>query len=484
MEIDKLLKRTVIEDSQNEFKQRLDSKEYLKRAKVIVGFANNNGGTLYVGVKDNKEIEGLTYKELDKTKNLFILINERHIFPHIDYYFEAIEINENDVFILLIHIKKSDVIVKYKDGDFNEIVFIKEDSSTHKANIEEIITLYNKKHGIDNLLLDIKYKEDDYKEFLYLSSLFRKDHTKISVKELINTNIIDSSLNIRSGLLMFRDDYKDDAALIVCRIWDGKDKVSVLIDKKEFKGPLLSSFNNVIDYINRNTKHGYKKIDDFMRINLDSYKELAIREVLINAIAHRDYTIYGTQIDVDIFIDRINISSVGNWLLPKKYDEYPLGEIPSIRRNNIISSVFDLCNLMERNGSGFLTIMEEYKDVKKSKQPVVKIYEGFIVVTLFDINYDEEENGQNNGQNLENGQNNGQNVQENGQNLENKKLIKTEIKVLDKLKENPYISSKDLHESLNLPQRTLTRTLHSLKVKGYIKRSGTNKKGYWKIEKE
>ena len=53
---------------------------------------------------------------------------------------------------------------------------------------------------------------------------------------------------------------------------------------------------------------------------------------MVNAIAHRDYSIYGTQIDVDIYSDRIDIVSPGSWLLPKDYNEYPQGAIPLIRR--------------------------------------------------------------------------------------------------------------------------------------------------------
>ena len=75
------------------------------------------------------------------------------------------------------------------------------------------------------------------------------------------------------------------------------------------------------------------------------------REALVNAVAHRDYSIAGTQIDVDIYCDRIEIVSPGSWLLPKNYEEYPIGSIPSIRRNTIIAACLDEANLMERGGT-------------------------------------------------------------------------------------------------------------------------------------
>ena len=69
-----------------------------------------------------------------------------------------------------------------------------------------------------------------------------------------------------------------------------------------------------------------------------------------------------TQIDVDIYSDRIEIVSPGSWLLPKSYEAYPAGSISSIRRNSIIAACLDIANLMERGGTGFQTMIEAYKN--------------------------------------------------------------------------------------------------------------------------
>ncbi len=93
-----------------------------------------------------------------------------------------------------------------------------------------------------------------------------------------------------------------------------------------------------------------------------SYPLQAIREALVNAIAHRDYSIYGTQIDVDIYIDRLEIMSPGSWLLPFPYENYDIDSIHSVRRNSIIAAALDAASLMERSGTGIQTIMASYKD--------------------------------------------------------------------------------------------------------------------------
>ncbi|MBR1506722.1 MAG: hypothetical protein IJ619_01785 [Eubacterium sp.] len=74
-----------------------------------------------------------------------------------------------------------------------------------------------------------------------------------------------------------------------------------------------------------------------------------------------------------IYIDRIEIVSLGSWLLPKGYEEYPLGSIPSIRRNSIIVACLVVANLMERGGTGFQTMIESYQDSDDTIQPVVSM---------------------------------------------------------------------------------------------------------------
>lgn len=111
-------------------------------------------------------------------------------------------------------------------------------------------------------------------------------------------------------------------------------------------------------------------------------------EALVNAIAYRDYSISGTQVDIDIYDDRIDITSPGSWLLPKSFKEYELSSIPSIRRNEVIASCFDVANLMERSGSGFQTIFDVYKPYGSKYQPSVLCYADYFILRLKDVLYD------------------------------------------------------------------------------------------------
>lgn len=95
---------------------------------------------------------------------------------------------------------------------------------------------------------------------------------------------------------------------------------------------------------------------DGSRMDTFAYPEQALRESVVNALAHRDYSMQGTQIDIDIFKDRLTITSPGDWMHDKMPSEYPLDMIPSIRRNKIICNAFELLGLMEKSESGFKKI--------------------------------------------------------------------------------------------------------------------------------
>lgn len=351
MKINELYLDILAEDTKYEFKALLNPNEPLKWAKTIVAYANGEGGYIFVGVSDNRDAFGLSVEEIDKTKNLITLINDRHIFPHAKMTYGMRSVDDNaEKFVLAVKVFSADSIVRYREGDFNENVYIRGDG-----------------------------KE------------FRSDKSAPTVKELQNEEIISKDGFAKSGLMMFKDDYSGDDSLICCRLWRGKDKTGTVLDSEKIKGPLSKGLRLALQFIERNTKTGWKKTPDGGREEIRSYPKEAIREAMVNAIAHRDYSIYGTQIDVDIYSDRIDIVSPGSWLLPKDYNEYPLGAIPSIRRNTIIAACLDVANLMERGGTGFQTMIESYKDSSEEKQPCVMIYPGFLDLRLFDKLYQAEE---------------------------------------------------------------------------------------------
>ena len=105
---------------------------------------------------------------------------------------------------------------------------------------------------------------------------------------------------------------------------------------------------------------------------MPEYVERSYHEALINALAHRDYTINGSEIHIDIYDDRMELYSPGG--MPDGsfiQDRDPL-TIPSTRRKPILADVLNRLGYMERKGSGFEKILSGYEfqlNYDESKKP-------------------------------------------------------------------------------------------------------------------
>lgn len=392
MKIRELYPDVIAENTEYEYKATLNPDNPIKWAKTIVGYANDQGGILFVGVSNDGEAFGLELNEIDRIKNLIAQINDRHIFPHVKvrYMMRSVDANAEH-FVLAVNVHKAESVVRYREGDFNEKVFVKGDGNATPATPEEIISLSKRKYGIDNETSDTLYKESEWTEYLNLCREYREDLSVPTMKELQNEEIISKDGYAKSGFLMFRNDYDGEDSMICCRLWKGNKKTGLVLDSARYKGSLVTVFQNTLAFIERNTKTGWRKTENGGREVIRAYPKEAIREALVNAIAHRDYSIAGTQIDVDIYSDRMDIVSPGSWLLPMKYEKYPPGAIPSIRRNTIIAACLDVANLMERGGTGFQTMIESYEGCEDRLQPGVLIYPGFLDLRLFDRLYEEDQ---------------------------------------------------------------------------------------------
>ena len=125
-----------------------------------------------------------------------------------------------------------------------------------------------------------------------------------------------------------------------------------------------------------------------MRKNIDAYPQRALFEGVINAVAHRDYFLDGTQIQVDMFKDRLEISSPGSFYRGDKIGKtYDLSGIISKRRNELITSVLVSCNVMEAAGTGFDKIIEEYKAADETHRPYIHSSSDHFKLVLPDLTY-------------------------------------------------------------------------------------------------
>jgi predicted HTH transcriptional regulator len=145
--------------------------------------------------------------------------------------------------------------------------------------------------------------------------------------------------------------------------------------------------DKVVDFIQNHSTTGYQKTAT-SRIDLSSFPARAVFEGTINAFAHRNYFIFGSEIQFDIFPDRLEITSPGSLLGGKNLEkEKNIGSILPKRRNEVICRVFELVHMMEAKGTGFDKIAESYELSDENHKPFVTCNDDFFTLTLPDLTF-------------------------------------------------------------------------------------------------
>ena len=141
---------------------------------------------------------------------------------------------------------------------------------------------------------------------------------------------------------------------------------------------------------------GWRKAVDG-RITLPDYPEKAIEEALINALIHRDYLQLGAEVHIDMYDDRIEITNPGGMLEGKPIQDRDPRRVPSKARNPVIADMFGRMNYMERRGSGFKKILDDYQAQDKyddEYKPEFYSDTGDFRLTLWNLNYSEQVDNQ------------------------------------------------------------------------------------------
>ncbi|MBY7705142.1 hypothetical protein JIY74_33925 [Vibrio harveyi] len=143
-----------------------------------------------------------------------------------------------------------------------------------------------------------------------------------------------------------------------------------------------------------NSHIDFKKIET-ERLEFPDYPELAVREALVNALVHRDYSNYYDQVNINMYTNRLEISSPGGMIDRTKVQDLDPYRIGSKRRNPILANIFSLLKLMERRGSGIKEILNIYsrqENYSLNHTPEFISDDKNFVVTLKNLNYENQNN--------------------------------------------------------------------------------------------
>jgi len=161
--------------------------------------------------------------------------------------------------------------------------------------------------------------------------------------------------------------------------------MSVFLDRKEYNGGVFSQLEQCETFI-KNHIHLRGEIKGLQRTDIYELPEVALREALINAVIHRDYTNQGRDIKVGVYDDIVNIVSPGGF--PNTLTAEGLMEGRSEIRNHIIARVFKELGYIEQWGSGLHRIKTTCLQ-QGLREPLIRESGDFVDVELYRL----EQNG-------------------------------------------------------------------------------------------
>ena len=189
--------------------------------------------------------------------------------------------------------------------------------------------------------------------------------------------------------MLFCDNYDGEKALVKCSCFNGFTRGSDrIVAVNEFKGNILDSISFMLGFVLQRMNSSIIK-KNIGHDEVDAFPERALSEGIINAVAHRDYFIDGSQIQVDMFRNRLEISSPGNlYQVGRIIKTFNLTEFISKRRNTVISDILVKCKLMEAEGTGFEKITEAYGNADRQHKPFISASKDHFKLVLPDLTYD------------------------------------------------------------------------------------------------
>ena len=252
-----------------------------------------------------------------------------------------------------------------------------------------------------NRTYDALLSEYDFKDFAYSKMRERyKAWTGNSMEEKLfdSFEMRDDHGKLTNAGALLADDAPIKHSRLFCTRWNGLDKSGGMVDaldSAEYSGSLIILLNEGVSFVKRNMKTRWKKTAN-SRIEMPDYCERSIFEALVNALIHRDYLILGSEVHIDIYDDRLTITSPGGMADGTRIQERDISDISSTRRNPVLADIFGRLGYMERQGSGFKKITESYRaahNYRDELEPKFYSDASSLQVTLYNLNYGTDEIG-------------------------------------------------------------------------------------------
>lgn len=382
--IEKILAKN--ESKTLEFKESLKSPKNI--IKSVIAFANTAGGIIVVGIQDrNKKIVGVQNILLEEERIASILAD--NISPLLIPDIEIITYRNYELLI----IKVPHLVGPYhlKTVGIEKGTFVRLGSTNRLADTQTI-------QALKRLTINASFDEEpvinaslDDLDHEAIKKNFKDTYPKFRKKKYEDFGITVEHLNrhypTTAGLLVFgikKEKWFPDA-IIQCVRFAERDK-SDIVDQKNITTHFQAAIDEVISFIFRHTNMSMN-IKNIKREDIYQYPPVAIRETVLNAILHADYSMIGSPIQIAIFSNRIEIINPGALVFGQTIEAALAGV--SKFRNRLMGRIFRQLKLIEKLGSGLQRVQNAYQQVN-AKSPIVEEISNHFKVTLFPVSNQQE----------------------------------------------------------------------------------------------
>ncbi|RKI41704.1 winged helix-turn-helix transcriptional regulator [bacterium D16-51] len=455
------IKDLIGEATEYDKKLALEEKKPKSWCKSVSAFANTFGGALIFGISDDGHIVGLDNPEEDAEKMSEAVKSRLDPIPEFKLRFHKAD--DKKVLIIL-EVYKGDETPYYYSGDGVLEAFVRVGNESVKAAAAELkrLVLRGKNTTYDSQ--NSTYKVENF-AFSKLKERYKKwTGNSFDDKDLISFGLVNEQGELTNAGALLADESPILCSRLFCTRWNGLNKSGGAVDAlddAEYSGSIIFLIENGEAFIKRNCKMKWRKTAN-SREEMPEYVERSYHEALVNALAHRDYLVNGSEVHIDIYDDRMEIYSPGG--MPDGsmiQDRDPL-TVPSTRRNPVLADVLNRLGYMERKGSGFGKIISGYEvqiNYNENKRPSFRSDRYQFTAVMSNLNY-------NVPQDVPQGV---------PQGVPQDKL---DARIMDLICRDSKISTEKMAIALGVSSKTIKRHLKEMDNVNYI---GRGFSGHWEI---
>ena len=366
----------IYENETTEFKR-----EWTESAKkTICAFANSYGGTIYFGVRDDGLPEGIPDEETDRLIRTITDVARHAMVPSADDLVRCIRSQTDGKNVLEVRVaagSQTPYAVKVKDEGTR--VYIRRGAACYEASEQEQRQLYQMSNPLAFEERPARLQALTFRE---TEDYFQRKNLEFSEQKMVILGMKTPDNRFTNLAYWLSDQCEVETRL---GFYSGEDKASAAEELLVYRGSLLKQYESVLGNIYNRFGAAFQ-VGAFEQVDVsqggerqesESYPTDAVREALINAFAHRDYSVLAPSF-VSVHPARMEIFTYGG--LPQPLVVEDLREGVSFCRNNKLASLFMRLKLMEGYGMGFPKIYAAY--VKEGIEPQVRATPRWMKVTL------------------------------------------------------------------------------------------------------